>query len=157
MINARIIHPVIIGALASAGHGSTILVADAHYAVSTTIGANADVVFLNLESGLPSITRVVELISGMVAIESVSTMRNPNDDSGGIQDEVATLLGSDVPHRRIDREEFYAATRSENLALCIVTGDTRRFGNVLLTIGVTQATGVRPELDKVPTPATANN
>src|ERR1700722_985744 len=117
MINARIIHPVIIGALASAGHGSTILVADAHYAVSTTIGANADVVFLNLESGLPSITRVVELISTMVDIESLTTMANPNGDAGGIQDEIADLLGPKVPHSRISREEFYSATRSENLAL----------------------------------------
>jgi L-fucose mutarotase len=138
MINARIIHPVIIGALASAGHGSTILVADAHYAVSTTIGANADVVFLNLESGSPSITRVVELIAAMVAIESLSTMSNPNGESGEIQEEIALLLDSTVPHRRISREEFYAAARSENLALCIVTGDIRRFGNVLLTLGVTQ-------------------
>ena len=156
MINARIIHPVIIGALASAGHGSTILVADAHYAVSTTIGANADVVFLNLESGLPSITRVVELISAMVAIESLSTMMNPSDDSGGIQAEIGKLLGS-VPHNRITREDFYAATRSENLALCIVTGDTRRFGNVLLTLGVTQVNAFYPEFDNLSTKATSNN
>ncbi len=157
MINARIIHPVIIGALASAGHGSTILVADAHYAVSTTIGANADVVFLNLEAGLPSITRVVELISATVAIESLSTMSNPNDDSGGIDEELAHLLTFDVPHRQIGREEFYAATRSENLALCIVTGDTRRFGNVLLTVGVTQALQTHLELDKVSTGSTSNH
>jgi L-fucose mutarotase len=36
----------------------------------------------------------------------------------------------------VDRFGFYALARSENLALCIVTGDSRRFANALLTVGV---------------------
>jgi L-fucose mutarotase len=36
----------------------------------------------------------------------------------------------------VTRAEFYALARDPNLALCIVTGDTRRFCNALLTVGV---------------------
>jgi L-fucose mutarotase len=140
MINAPITHPVIVGALASAGHYSTVLVSDAHYAASTTIGVNADIVYLNLEPGSPTIARVVELIAAMVGIESFSTMANSDDVLEGIEAEMSTLLGLDVTRTRLGRDAFYAAARSDDLALCIVTGDTRRFGNVLLTLGVTAPT-----------------
>jgi L-fucose mutarotase len=134
VISAPIIHPVILTALAAAGHRSTVLVADANYAVSTTIGVNAEVVYLNLEPGSPRIERVVELIAAMVPVESRLSMLIPSDDLGAAQEDVDKVIGRNVPHERVTREEFYAATRSESLALCIVTGDTRRFGNVLLTI-----------------------
>jgi L-fucose mutarotase len=135
MINAPIIHPVIIRALASAGHKSTVLVADANYAVSTTIGINAEIVFLNFEAGSPRIERVVELVAAMVPVESRLSMLPSSDDLGAVQEDVDKLFGPEVLHVRVTREEFYAATRSENVALCIVTGDVRRFWNVLLTIG----------------------
>jgi L-fucose mutarotase len=135
VISAPIIHPIIIKALAAAGHRSTVLVADANYAVSTTIGVNAKVVYLNLEPGTQRIERVVELIAAMVPVESRQSMLIPSDDLGVAQADVDKVLGMDVPHERLTREQFNAATRSESLALCIVTGDVRRFGNVLLTIG----------------------
>ena len=49
---------------------------------------------------------------------------------------VGAILGAEIPHRTVAREEFYALARSEDLVLCIVTGDTRRFANTLLTVGV---------------------
>jgi L-fucose mutarotase/ribose pyranase (RbsD/FucU family) len=35
----------------------------------------------------------------------------------------------------VARHEFYLATRTDDLALVIVTGDERWYANVLLTIG----------------------
>jgi L-fucose mutarotase len=136
MINGRIIHPTIIAALAAAGHRSTVLITDAHYAASTGVGHNATLVHLNLEAGTPTIPRVVELVAATVPVERCTTMHNPEPDHGGVQAEVATILGAAVPHDELSREDFYAAARSDDLALCVVTGDTRRFGNVLLTVGV---------------------
>ena len=136
MINGTIIHPKILHGLASAGHRSTILVTDAHYAAQTAVGPNATVVLLNLEPGTPTITRVVELLTGYVPVEKYTTMGTPDPEFDEVQQEMATMLGSTAAHAMLDREGFYAAARSADLALCIVTGDTRRFGNVLLTVGV---------------------
>lgn len=139
MINGQIIHPRIIAALAAAGHRSTVLIADAHYAASTAVGPNATLVHLNLEAGSPTIPHVVELVAAMIPIEKRTSMQSSEADFGGVQAEIATILGPALPHCELSREEFYTASRSDDLALCIVTGDIRRFGNVLLTVGVNTA------------------
>jgi L-fucose mutarotase len=36
----------------------------------------------------------------------------------------------------VSREQFYALATSADVALVVVTGDTRRFGNVALRVGV---------------------
>jgi L-fucose mutarotase len=136
MINGRIIHPRIIAALAAAGHRSTVLITDAHFAASTAVGSNATLVHLNLEAGSPTVPHVVELVAATIPIEKCTSMHNPEPDFGGVQAEIATILGPAVPHSELSREDFYTASRSEDLALCIITGDIRRFGNVLLTVGV---------------------
>jgi L-fucose mutarotase len=136
VINGRIIHPTILSALAAAGHRSTILVSDAHYAATTAVGVNAAVVRLNLEKGTPTIPHVVELLASYLPFEKRTTMGTPDPEFGEVQREIEAILGPDVAHESIERGDFYAAARSNDLALCIVTGDTRRFGNVLLTVGV---------------------
>jgi L-fucose mutarotase len=40
------------------------------------------------------------------------------------------------PAQRLDRFAFYAAARSEDVALVIATGERRVYANVLLTLGV---------------------
>jgi L-fucose mutarotase len=136
MIAGPILHPRILAALASAGHKSTVLISDAFYAAATATGSNAEIVHLNLERGTPTITRVVELVSSVIAVEKRTTMRATVSGFDEVQDEVTAILGAEVLREDLDRESFYAAVRMDDLALCIVTGDTRRFGNVLLTVGV---------------------
>ncbi|HEX4444418.1 MAG TPA: RbsD/FucU domain-containing protein [Galbitalea sp.] len=135
VLNTPIIHPGILAGLASAGHKSMILVTDGYFAASTTTGPNADRVYLNLEAGSPTVTRVVELIARMVPIEGCSRMTVPAGGSDEVQVEVQRILGDGVPCESLERDEFYASARSVDLALCIVTGDTRRFANVLLRVG----------------------
>jgi L-fucose mutarotase len=135
MLNTPIIHPGILASLASAGHKSTILVADGYFAASTTTGPNADRVYLNLEPGSPTVTRVIELLAKMVPIEHWAGMKVPEDVSDEVQAEVAHELGDSIPREQLERGDFYSRARSVDLALCIITGDTRRFANVLLTVG----------------------
>lgn len=136
MIRGLITHPIILGTLAAAGHRSTLLICDGHYAAATSVGPNAVVVHLNLEAGNPTVPRVVELIAGAVVIEKRTIMEVPEERFARVQDEVNLVLGSDVELETVSREDFYTAARSTNLALCVVTGDVRRFSNVLLTVGV---------------------
>lgn len=137
MISGTLIHPGIISALASAGHGSTVLITDGHYAAKTAVGPNADRVFLNLTAGFPTVPQVVSVLLDTVTVEK-ATFISPNPDAlpSHVQEEICALLSPSIPLESVARHEFYALARTPDLALCIVTGDTRRFANVLLTLGV---------------------
>jgi L-fucose mutarotase len=45
------------------------------------------------------------------------------------------LLGGQHPLQPAGRLDFYAACRQPDLAVCVATGDTRLYANVLLTVG----------------------
>ncbi|MBK8462242.1 MAG: RbsD or FucU transport [Nigerium sp.] len=134
MIRGTITHPDVIAALARAGHKSTVLITDIHYAAATCVGPNARTVFLNLTAGKPTIPEVLQAVQATVVVEH-ATLMQPSADAlpSPLQDHIAGLLRQPVEH--VQREEFYALARSRDLALAIVTGDTRRFGNVLLRLG----------------------
>lgn len=137
MLRAPIIHPDVLRALAAAGHKSLVVVTDAHYAAETTRGRNATVVHGALAPGSPTVTEVVSLIAATLAIEAMTSMTVPDASLGGVVAEVAAALG-DPPHDWVERAEFYALSRSDDVVLCVTTGDTRRFANVILRVGVTE-------------------
>ena len=64
MLTGRLLHPGILAALAGAGHGSLVLVADANYPATTTRGPNAAVVHLNLTPGVVDAVTVVAALVG---------------------------------------------------------------------------------------------
>lgn len=139
MLRAPITHPDVLHALARAGHGSLVLVADAHFAASTAVSQKAVVVHLALAPGAPLVPDVASLISATIQLEAVTTMTAPDEELGRVARQAVAAAGSPV-HDSVSREEFKALTRSEDMALCIVTGDTRRFANALLRVGVTTPT-----------------
>ncbi|WP_409464980.1 RbsD/FucU domain-containing protein [Amycolatopsis sp. GA6-003] len=136
MIANTITHPEVLSALARAGHGSTVLVADGHWAANRA-GPRARTVFLNLTAGTPTVPEVTAVVRGTVHIERITQMR-PSPDSlpSEVQDQTAALFSPGVPRTLVSREEFYALAGSDDLVLAVVTGDRRRFGNVLLHVGV---------------------
>ncbi|WP_026037535.1 RbsD/FucU domain-containing protein [Salinibacterium sp. PAMC 21357] len=142
MISAPIIHPPILGALAAAGHKSTIMIADAHFAAATIAGKRATVAYLNFTAGTPLTTDVLAVLTQMVPFERYTSMLTPESIASPVSAEVKTILGGDVPHDLLERDDFYDLVRSDNLVLCIVTGDTRRFANILVTVGVNTQTTV---------------
>jgi len=137
VLNNRLIHPVILAALARAGHGSTVLIADGHYPAGTAVGVNATTVHLNLEAGVPTVPAVLSVLLETVPVEKVTRIQ-PSEDAlpSQVQAEIDSLLNDQIPSELVERFDFYDAARSRDLALCVVTGDERRFANVLLTIGV---------------------
>jgi L-fucose mutarotase len=140
MLRYRLTHPEILAALASAGHGSRVLIADGHYPFVTASGPNATHVFLNLAPGLVSVPQVLELLVDAVPIESAAVMHPPKDqESPEIFAEFTRLLGNEVPVDELDRFKFYDAARSEDVALVIATGELRTYANILLTLGVAGA------------------
>lgn len=137
MLRYRLTHPGILAALASAGHGSTVLLADGHYPAATAAGPNAATVALNLAPGTVTVTEVLELLVDAVAIESVAVMVPPaGDPTPAIFDEFTSILPADTARTDLDRFGFYAAAKSDDLALVVQTGDTRIYANILITLGV---------------------
>lgn len=138
MITHPLVHPEILSALARAGHGSQVLVADANYPFSTVVGPNARVVHLNLRPGLVSAVDTLEALLTAVVVESATVMVPGEGPEPEIFTDFRRLMPG-VELEELDRRAFYAAVRSEDLALLVATGEQRIFSNVLLTLGVVSA------------------
>jgi len=75
-----LIHPPLLAALASAGHGGRILIADANYSHSTNVSPAATLIHLNLRPGLVTVDQVLEPVLSAVPVEAATVMR-PDDGS----------------------------------------------------------------------------
>jgi L-fucose mutarotase len=136
MLLYRLTHPEILAALAGAGHGSTVLLADGHYPVATAAGPNAVQVALNLAPGTVTVTEVLRAIVDAAAVESYAVMQPPAEvGEPAIFADFAEILG-DGGRVDLERFAFYDAARTDDLALVVQTGDIRTYANILLTLGV---------------------
>lgn len=135
MLLYPLIHPGILSALARAGHGSTVLIADGNYAHSTGTNPAAPLVHLNLRPGLVTVEQVLDALVSAIPVER-ATLMSPDDGSPSpCSEQYAAVLGDQVPVHLLPRAEFREACRSLDLALTVATGDDRHYANLLLTIG----------------------
>ncbi|MDX6237499.1 MAG: L-fucose mutarotase, partial [Kribbellaceae bacterium] len=70
MLRYPLIHPPLLGALARAGHGSVVLLADGNYPYATAVSPTAETVWLNLRPGQIPVDDVLETLLGVVPIEA---------------------------------------------------------------------------------------
>jgi L-fucose mutarotase len=138
MLTYTLIHPPLLGALASAGHGSRILIADGHFPCSTHTNPAAAMVHLNLRPGLLTVDDVLATLLDAVAIEHAAVMASDGPHVPA-HDGYRTALGAEVSFEAVERFAFYDLARTPDVAVVIATGDTRQYANLLLTIGVVGA------------------
>ncbi|HYG23765.1 MAG TPA: RbsD/FucU family protein [Verrucomicrobiae bacterium] len=136
MLYTPLLHPEVLSALARAGHGSRVLIADGNYPVTSESPTAAQKVFLNLRRGLVTVTDVLETLKTAIPIESAMVMSLPDGKSAAIHIEFQKLLPDGVRWIKRKRFQFYAEAKSAATTLVIATGEERRFANLLLTIGV---------------------
>lgn len=136
MLKSSLLHPEILNALAGAGHGSQILIADGNYPVSTTVEVHAQRVYLNLAPGLVSVTDVLKALVTAIPIEAAEVMTPPEGPEPAIFAEFRNLLPADIILQKLERFAFYAAAGQPTVCLSIGTGEQRIYANLLLTIGV---------------------
>ncbi|MGW0858442.1 RbsD/FucU domain-containing protein [Streptomyces sp. NPDC002690] len=136
MLLTELLHPGMLEALAGAGHGARVLLTDGHYPASTAVGPRARIVHLNVAPGLLDVPPVLDVLLRTVPVESAQVMVPPEGEPepAAIADYRARL--GPVPVESLDRFAFYDAARSPDVALAVVTADTRTYANLLLTIGV---------------------
>jgi L-fucose mutarotase len=130
-----LLHPPLLRSLAATGHGSRILIADANYAHATNVAPTAEVIYLNLRPGLVGIDDILATLLTAVPLEAVHTMRPDDGTDPEFWPDYERALGPDLPLRPLERLEFYRTCREPDLALCIASGDTRHYANLLLTVG----------------------
>jgi len=136
MLKTNLLHPEILEALASNGHGSMLLIADGNYPFTTGVNERAKKVFLNLAPGILTVTDVLKVLKEAVPVESYSVMVPPDEALQQIHEEFLNILGGNIPVERLKRFEFYRKSMSPETFLVIATGEKRRFANILLVIGV---------------------
>jgi L-fucose mutarotase len=151
MLLTRLTHPDILRALARAGHGSLILIADANFPAATARGPNAELVHLNLTPGLVGARELLDVILSAVPVEQSMVMAGEPDGPWQLEREPpiwADFRAALARHRAapeleaVERHAFYALARTPDVALTIASGETALYANIFLRIGVVD--GQRP-------------
>ena len=135
MLRSELLHPEILKALGSAGHGSRVLIADSNFPFTTGSNPNAAHVFLNLAPGLLTVTDVLGVLAKAIPVEAAHAIAPDDGPEPAIFAEYRALLPG-VAIQPVGRFPFYDAARSADTALVIATGERRTWACILLTIGV---------------------
>jgi len=135
MLKSQLLHPEILHALAGAGHGAQVLIADGNYPSSTGVSPTATRVYLNLAPGLVSATDALRVLATAIPIEAAHVMQTADGSEPPIFEEFRAILPGHtlVP---VERFAFYAQSSQPGTCLVIATGEQRVYANILLTIGV---------------------
>lgn len=136
MLKYRLIHPELIAALAQAGHGDYILLADSNFPAYNKTPEKANIVYLNLAPGVLSVTQVLEVLLDAVPVEAASVMAMADGGEAPVVAEYRKLLPAGMEISRIERFAFYDTVSSPRTVLVIATGEQRLYANLLLTVGV---------------------
>jgi len=139
MLYTKLLHPPILKALASAGHGSKILLADANYPLSTHTYPHAERVYLNLSPGLLAVTDMLAALLTAIPVEAARVMQTDDGSEPPIYTNFRSLL-PELELQKVARAAFYDLARQDDVALVIASGEQRLYANLILTIGV-----VKPE------------
>lgn len=135
MLKLKLLHPEILMALASNGHGARVLIADGNFPFSTGVPQHCRKVFLNLAPGMLTVPDVLKVINKHIPVESAIVFVPPDGAVQPIHMEFQEILGPEVQLRPEKRFDFYREAKCEDTCLLIATGETRRFANILIVIG----------------------
>lgn len=134
MLKGKLIHPDIMAALALCGHGDKVLIADGNYPLDSKTG-DAELVYLGLTPGQPTVTDVLAAIQSVVNIEKAEVMDPSDGTTPEIFGQFQTMLDG-IALDKLERYAFYDACCRPGVRLAISTGEQRTFANLLITIGV---------------------
>lgn len=143
MLRSGLLHPPLLAALAGAGHGSQVLIADALYPHDTGANPSATRIHLNLRPGLVAARDVLELVSDSCYVESALFMEDADGQASQAVREYQEVLaghrhwgGQEVGWSGAERFAFYEACQASSVSVVIATGEVRPYSNLLVTIGV---------------------
>ena len=143
MMRSGLLHPPLLAALAGAGHGSQVLIADALYPHDTGANPAAARIHLNLRPGLVAARDVLQLLADSCYLEAALFMEDADGRASEAVREYQEVLaghrhwgGQEVAWSGAERFAFYDACRRPSVSVVIASGEVRPYSNLLLTIGV---------------------
>ncbi len=113
--------------------------------MTTRRGPHAEVVHLNLTPGVVDAVTVVAALVGQAPVEEAFVMAPATSGPNAMSEDppiwarfIAALTdaGHDVPLQRLERNAFYDAASTPDVALTVVTAETEIYANLLVRIGV---------------------
>ena len=134
MLKGKLIHPQLMAALSMCGHGDKVLIADGNYPLDSKT-SEAELVYLGLMPGTPTVPEVLEAILSVVNVEKAEVM----DPADGTTPEIFGTFQEMLDGMELDllgRYDFYDACCEKPVRLAISTGEKRVYANLLITIGV---------------------
>ncbi|MDY6821870.1 MAG: RbsD/FucU family protein [Deferribacterota bacterium] len=138
MLKTSVLHPEILEALAKAGHGAKIVVADSNYPFDVMSNPKSKKVYLNLAPGKLNVSDVLEALSSVIEIESAQAIYPDGGPEPPIFKEYRRILPKDIKIEKLGRFDFYKAAKADDVCLIIATGEQRTWSCIILTIGVVQ-------------------
>jgi len=139
MIFGDIIHPEILKALATAGHGSNIIIADGNFPADIGVPSHTPKVYLNFRPDVLKVPEVLEAVAKMVNVEAAAAPVRDDLSDAPVFPEYRTLLPEGMEIKKLTRWDFRAACMAPETALLIQTGDVRLYCCIILTVGVRTA------------------
>src|SRR5438105_10539072 len=133
MLKGRLVHPELLRALAAAGHGAKVLLADGNYPLATRTPSNAARVFLNLAPGVVAVTDVLDVLIDTIPIEAAEVMVPASGGEPPIFAEFRLMLErattapgtgpGELALAPLSRDAFYAAASAPDVAVAVATGE----------------------------------
>ncbi|HEY8805763.1 MAG TPA: RbsD/FucU family protein [Clostridium sp.] len=136
MLKVKCINAQLINALAHCGHGDKVLICDGNYPIDSCTNENTEKVYLQLTSGIPTVTDVLKVLLDSINIEQAQVMTAGEGEEPAIFSEFREILLNNMELNELGRYEFYEESKKENIRVSIATGEKRVFSNILLTVGV---------------------
>lgn len=138
------ISPELLKTLAEMGHGDEIILADAHFPGHSFNPRTLRADGLDVTTLLDGILPIFELDSYAPPLVMMQVVEGDRLDPA-VEEQYMAVARRHVPDApapvRIDRFAFYDRTRSAFAV--VMTGETRKYGNLLLKKGVTPSRGAK--------------
>lgn len=134
MLKTKLINPDIIREISKCGHGDKILITDANYPLDSKTG-NAVKLYPVLKRDCPTATDVLEALLSVINIEAAEVMAPEDGTEPEIFKEFRDLLPG-VELKKHSRYGFYDAASEDCVRVAILSGESRIYANVLVTVGI---------------------
>lgn len=138
MLITELQHPTILRVLGESGHGSGILIADGNYPFGTRANPNAERVYLNLKPGVVNALDVLDALLTAIPIEEAHVMMTDDGTEPSIHTDYRERLPG-IELVQTERWSFYEKCKAPDVSLVIATAEERTYANLLLIVGVVEA------------------
>jgi L-fucose mutarotase len=146
MLKSNLLHPEILAAIASSGHGGKILITDGNYPHNTRPNPRAKIVWANFTPGVVNAVTILRMLAGSLPIEKAEVMAPAKtgdyamahdppiwNDFRKVLRDYSDFSGELI---ELDKPTFNQEAKHEDVCLVIATAEKQIYANIMITIGV---------------------